>query len=188
MCTHHLSDSYNFANVAQSVERRHGKAEVSGSIPDIGSARKNTPRRSVFSCSNQSPRRRRLCTIPTMTDDEFAKLVDQGIDTLPERFQKLMQNVAVVIADDPPTELQDADGGGVVFGFYEGVPVPERGSEYSELPDKITIFKNSILSRYSNPEDIRECVENTVWHEVAHHFGFDEAWVAREEIRRGKTK
>lgn len=123
-----------------------------------------------------------------MTDAEFEKLVAEGIDALPEKFRKLMENVVVLIEDEPPEDAQDPHGHTTIFGLYEGVPVTERGSEYSELPDKITIFKNSILAHYSDPQDIRECVENTVWHEVAHHFGFDEAWVHEEEIRRGKTK
>ena len=55
------------------------------------------------------------------------------------------------------------------------------------LPDKITIFKNPILEAYSNADDIAACVANTVWHEVAHHFGMEEDEVEAEEVKRGKV-
>ena len=74
-----------------------------------------------------------------------------------------------------------------MFGLYEGVPLIERGlADELLLPDKITIFKLPILAAYTDPEDIATCVSNTVWHEVAHHFGMDEEQVQEEEIKRGK--
>ena len=125
-----------------------------------------------------------------MTDAEFEKLVEEGIDALPERIHKLMHNVAIVIGDDPTPEQREAEGlaeGEALFGYYEGIPLTERGSDYGfVLPDKITIFKNPILATYDKPEDIRACVANTVWHEVAHHFGYDDPWIYNEEERRGK--
>lgn len=115
-----------------------------------------------------------------MDDAGFEKLVIAGIEALPARFQNLMENVAVVIEDKPQTEK--------LFGLYEGIPVTERGSEYGGmLPDKITIFKHTILETYTDEEDITACVANTIWHEVAHHFGFDEEWVEAQEIKRGKV-
>ncbi len=126
-----------------------------------------------------------------MDDAQFQKLVEDGIDALPERVQRRMKNVAIVIADTLSEEQRTEQGLGpeeVLLGLYEGVPQPERGIDYAALPDRITIFKEPILSLYDNPEDIRMCVANTVWHEIAHHFGFDEEWVAHEEKRRGKLQ
>ncbi len=125
-----------------------------------------------------------------MSDEDFLKLVDGGIDALREGIKRQMRNVAIVIADKP-TPIQRRENnikrGEVLFGLYEGVPQTERGLEdFPMLPDKITIFKKAILDTYSDPEDIRQCVENTVWHEVAHHFGMDEDEVAQEEFKRGK--
>lgn len=125
-----------------------------------------------------------------MNDAEFEKLVEEGIASLPERVRANMRNVAIVIADDLTSDErreQGLDPAEALFGLYEGIPQTERGVEYAALPDKITIFKLPILAAYSEPDDIRACVANTVWHEVAHHFGFGEEWVAREEQRRGKT-
>lgn len=125
-----------------------------------------------------------------MTDAEFLKLVDKGVDALGPSIHQKMGNVAIVIADKPNEEqrqengLRDTD---VLFGLYEGVPQTQRGVEdFLILPDKITIFKDAILDAYDTPEEIAECVANTVWHEVAHHFGMDEDEVEQEEIKRGK--
>lgn len=126
-----------------------------------------------------------------MDDKAFEDLVVAGIEQLPEQFQKLLSNVAIVIANEPnewQRKEQALREDETLFGLYEGIPVTERGSEYGGvLPDKITIFKNPILETYSDPNDIKECVANTVWHECAHHFGFDEPWVEEEERKRGKT-
>jgi predicted Zn-dependent protease with MMP-like domain len=125
-----------------------------------------------------------------MTDEAFEQLVARGLDALPPSIHAKMKNVAVVIADAPTEEQLRAHGlnsDETLFGLYEGVPQTERGVEYVGLPDKISIFKNPILETYSDPRDIEACVENTVWHEVAHHFGMDEAEVESEEIKRGKT-
>lgn len=126
-----------------------------------------------------------------MTDEQFSELVSAGIDELPEKILKRLKNVAIVIADEPTKEQRednDLSANETLFGLYEGIPQIDRGMEYHfVLPDKITIFKNPILDRYSDPADIRQCVSNTVWHEVAHHFGMDENEVAREEEKRGKT-
>lgn len=125
-----------------------------------------------------------------MDNDRFEKLVADGIDALPEHVLKRMQNVAVLIEDEMSLEDRREGGYGdedVVFGLYVGVPLAERGVDYAELPDRILIYKKPILEAYTDEEDIKACVENTVWHEVAHHFGFGEEWVEREEERRGKT-
>jgi len=124
-----------------------------------------------------------------MTDEEFENLVAAGIDALPDHVREKMRNVAVVIAEAPTADHRSEHHlgeGETLFGLYEGIPQTERGVDYSALPDKITVFKKPILETYSDPEEIKACVANTVWHEVAHHFGMDEAEVESEEIKRGK--
>ncbi len=110
-----------------------------------------------------------------MTEEDFKRLVAAGIDALPVHVKAAMKNVAVVVADRPVLGA----GGETLFGLYEGVPQTERGVDYFALPDKITIYREPILAAYSDPEDVQACVANTVWHEVAHHFGMDEDEVAR---------
>ncbi len=126
-----------------------------------------------------------------MTDEAFMKLVEQGLDSLRPDIQKRMNNVAVVVADEPSdTQRKENDltSQETLFGLYEGVPLIERGlDDLPSLPDKITIFKLPILATYTDPNDIATCVANTVWHEVAHHFGMDEDEVEAEELKRGRV-
>lgn len=125
-----------------------------------------------------------------MTDEAFMALVEKGIEQLRPDVQARMENVAIVIADEPSARQRQENGlraEETLFGLYEGVPQTERGfSEEPLLPDRITIFKLPILEAYSDEHDVATCVANTVWHEVAHHFGMDEDEVAHEEVRRGK--
>lgn len=124
-----------------------------------------------------------------MSDDDFKKSVELSISALPEWVREELVNV-IFIVEDTPNERQriehDLSPTDTLFGLYEGVPLTERGGELPLMPDIITIFKEPILDTYSNERDIRECIENTIWHEVAHYFGHDEDWVAEEEVRRGK--
>lgn len=124
-----------------------------------------------------------------MTRGEFEKIVAQGIDAIPEKFLKKLSNVAVVIEDEPAPDQKKKlkiRQGWMLFGLYEGVSQLERGSNYTAvLPDKITIFQKPIeLAAGSNNEAIKEIVKNTVWHEIAHHFGMDEKEVREAERKR----
>jgi len=121
-----------------------------------------------------------------MTNQEFRKLVEEAIDSLPKKIRKKMENVAVVIEDNPtPSQRRKLRNRGLVFGLYEGVPQPKRSSGYSGIPpDKITIFKDSIEKRFKSDHEIREKVKKTVWHEVAHHFGFNEKEVRELEQKK----
>jgi predicted Zn-dependent protease with MMP-like domain len=76
--------------------------------------------------------------------------------------------------------------GWTLFGLYEGVPQTKRGNPYALiLPDKITIFRLPIEhSTAADPAAIKEIVKNTVWHEVAHHFGMDEQQVRTAERKK----
>jgi predicted Zn-dependent protease with MMP-like domain len=122
------------------------------------------------------------------TNEQFEQLVKEGIDSIDEKFLQKLKNVEIVIEDDPtPFQLQKLHiRGGFLFGLYEGIPQTKREGYGQVLPDKITIFKNPIERFYSNPEDIKKAVANTVWHEIAHHFGSDERRVREAETKRKK--
>jgi len=121
-----------------------------------------------------------------LTHEEFEQLVKEGIDAIDEKFLKKLENVEIVIEDNPsPYQLEKLKmRGGILFGLYEGVPQTKRQQYGQVLPDKITIFKNSIEKFFSNPEDIKRAVKDTVWHEIAHHFGMDEHQVREAEQKR----
>ncbi len=122
------------------------------------------------------------------SDERFAKYVSEAIDDLPGNIIERLSNVAIVIEDEPSPEQRkklNLRKGEALLGLYEGIPQTERGSSYQGLPDKITIFKNSIELSAETKEDIKRIVRTTVWHEVAHHFGMEEDEVKIEEKRRG---
>ena len=122
---------------------------------------------------------------------EFEKIVEDGIKAIPEKFLQKLKNVAIIVEDEPtPSQKKKLNirAGWTLYGLYEGVPQLERGANYSAvLPDKITIFQNPIEAAAENENDIKEMVKNTVWHEIAHHFGIDEARVRQVETRKKKV-
>lgn len=127
-------------------------------------------------------------TLEGMTDEEFEAYVAEGIDAIPERFLSRLKNVAIVIADRPSAAQRAAHDLGpeeTLLGLYEGVPLTERGDYYGVgefLPDKITIFKEPILDEAEGDrEATRRIVRETVWHEVAHYFGYDDPSIEMRE-------
>lgn len=122
-----------------------------------------------------------------MTQEEFEKIVQEGIGEIPDKFLEKLENVAVCVQDDPTKEQlskTERKRGETLLGLYEGVPQTGRGNYGQVLPDKITIFKNPIERIVQFPEEIKEIVKNTVWHEIAHHFGMDEKRVRMAERKR----
>lgn len=120
----------------------------------------------------------------------FEKLVNEAIQDLPEKIRKIMENVAIVIEDSPTREQLRSVGvryNDVLLGLYEGIPQTRWGKGFGgNLPDKITIFRQSIESVARYQEDIKNLVRDVVWHEIAHHFGFDEKEVRLLERKRNK--
>ena len=125
-----------------------------------------------------------------MTKNEFKQLVEQGIAEIPFNIQEKMENVEIVIEDFPNKEQLKRAGipqGHSLFGLYQGVPRSKRGAYYANvLPDKITLFQKVIEQHCQTPEAIKQRVKRTVWHEIAHHFGFNEKEV--RELERKKFK
>jgi predicted Zn-dependent protease with MMP-like domain len=123
-----------------------------------------------------------------MNRETFEKLVQAGIDLIPKEFLAKLQNVAIVVEDEPNDEqIQKLKlrKNFSLFGLYEGVPQTKRGPHYGmTLPDKITIFQKPIEQYAQTEEQISQIVRDTVWHEIAHHFGSDEMRVREAEKRK----
>ena len=125
-----------------------------------------------------------------MVPEEFEQLVKEGIDAIDEKFLQKLKNVEIVIEDDPtPFQVEKLKlRGALLFGLYEGIPQTKREGYAQVLPDKITIFKNQIERVYFKPGDIKKAVADTVWHEIAHHFGMTEHQVRKAEQNRKNKK
>ena len=106
----------------------------------------------------------------------FERLVERALDDLPPDVAAMLDNVEVVVEDEPtPAQLDRGDAAETLFGLYEGVPLTERGGGYSlVLPDKVTIFRGPLERACRSPAEIAREVRITVVHELAHHLGFEE--------------
>ena len=118
-----------------------------------------------------------------MEDSEFESLVRNAIKEIPKDFLEKIKNVEILIEDNPTPEqyekLFKRGERGLLLGLYEGTPLTKR--KYygigGNLPDKITIFRIPILSIAQSASEIAYIVEDTVIHEVAHHFGIDDTTI-----------
>lgn len=105
-------------------------------------------------------------------------MVEEAISTLPEQFLALVENVAIVVEEEPSAEdLAGLDHGvgDELLGLYQGLSLPERGAFYSNvLPDRIVLFRGPLLRRCQNRRQLRDEIQATVIHELGHYFGLDE--------------
>ena len=112
-----------------------------------------------------------------MTDSEFDLLITRAMDELPQEYIAGLQNVAIIMADEPSDEQRQKmklRNGQLLLGLYEGIPLTMRGAGYNMvLPDKITLFKKQILAASHNKEDLLEQVKRSLWHEIAHYYGLN---------------
>lgn len=112
-----------------------------------------------------------------MEDKKFKELVQGALDSLPAEFAKKLDNVAVVIEDFPTQKQRKKlrlSEGDLLFGLYEGVMQTKRANYSGALPDKITIFKNSLEIVSQTKEELKARVRATVIHEIGHHFGLSD--------------
>jgi predicted Zn-dependent protease with MMP-like domain len=105
-----------------------------------------------------------------MSRTEFDEAVADALDAVPAELARMMDNVVVLVEDDPPGGEPD------LLGLYEGTPLTDRGQWWSagSLPDRITIFRNPTLRACRTRRDVVREVRITVIHEIAHHFGIDD--------------
>ncbi|TSC69908.1 MAG: hypothetical protein CEO12_672 [Parcubacteria group bacterium Gr01-1014_46] len=117
-----------------------------------------------------------------MTLDQFEKVVSDVVSKLPKNFKDKLDNVQI-ISKAWPSEYDlasiQARRQTLLFGLYTGVPKIKRGSNYSTLPDKITIFAGPILYSSSTLKDAKKLIKSTVLHEIGHHFGMNEAEISK---------
>lgn len=109
---------------------------------------------------------------------EFERVVRDALESLPEEFLRFLENVAVVVEEEPdPEELKrlgmnpDEDE---LFGLYVGTPLTEREVTWTALPDQVFIYRGPILRCCSSIEEIENEIRDTVVHELGHHMGLSD--------------
>jgi predicted Zn-dependent protease with MMP-like domain len=104
-----------------------------------------------------------------MSRQRFEELVADALDEVPQELMALLDNVVILVEDDP-------EGGDPnLLGLYEGYALTTRGMDYAGvLPDRIIIYRNPTLRMCDTEDEVVEEVATTVVHEIAHHFGIDD--------------
>jgi predicted Zn-dependent protease with MMP-like domain len=119
-----------------------------------------------------------------MTRDAFERLVAEAVRLIPARFRREMQNLALVVEDEPAAALlrdMGIEPPDSLYGLYQGTPLPERQwADGNRLPDRITIYQHPIEEDADDEDDVLDMVAETLIHEVGHYFGLSEEEI--EEI------
>ena len=112
---------------------------------------------------------------------EFDRVVERALARLPRRFRKLLDNVVVVVEQNPPRPN--------LLGLYQGRPRTVRGvSDSFVLPDQITIYQMPHEQLARNVAELEQLVADTVWHEVGHYFGMSESQIRQAERRIARSR
>ncbi|WP_345502602.1 metallopeptidase family protein [Pedococcus ginsenosidimutans] len=105
-----------------------------------------------------------------MGTQEFEEAVGDALDEVPAELMALLDNVVFLVEDEPPAEDPD------LLGVYDGTPLTERGDGWAgALPDRITIFRGPLTRMCEDRDELLDEIAVTVVHEIAHHFGIDDA-------------
>lgn len=107
----------------------------------------------------------------------FRAVIEETLRGVPAELRQAVDNLEFLLAEWPTPEqlgsvgLEDDD---LLFGLYEGTPLPDRENDVPVLPDIITLFWGPLLEACETEEELREEIRKTILHELAHYFGFDE--------------
>ena len=121
--------------------------------------------------------------MPKMSLEAFRRAVQEAMDRIPEAFLHHIENVAVLVEEEPSPEVLaelEIPEGETLFGVYFGTPVGEKSLfDIPSEPDRIVIYRQPLQAWCETVEELVEEIEITVVHEVAHHFGIDDELLDR---------
>ncbi len=128
-----------------------------------------------------------------MRRERFERLVAEAVTLIPKRFRREMQNLALVVEDEPSADLleeMEIEPPDSLYGLYQGTPLPERSWAFGNaLPDRITIYQRPIEEDCDDEDEMRAVIGETLIHEVGHYFGMSEEEIEaiEEKYWRGET-
>ena len=117
-----------------------------------------------------------------ISEEQFDQLIRQALESLPAKIKTKINNLAIFVEDWPSQKQLKKIGlrqTTTLFGLFEGYAQAKKLNYGPVLPDRITIFRQAIIRSANSSEEIKEKIINTVKHEIAHHFGSDEAGARR---------
>jgi len=109
--------------------------------------------------------------------DRFERLVERALARIPPPSSDVLDEVAIVIADEPSREQRRENGlapDETLYGLYDGTPKTAWGADDVPFPNTITIFRLPLEEDFPDPLDLEDEVRITVIHELAHHLGIDD--------------
>ena len=119
-----------------------------------------------------------------MQREKFERLVADALASIPRRFREAINNLAIVVEDEPSRDLlreMDIEPPGTLLGLYSGTPLTERGWDYgNRLPDRIQLFQGPLERESEDDDDLVVAIGETLIHEIGHYFGMSEEQI--EEI------
>lgn len=114
-----------------------------------------------------------------ISPSEFERLVDEALASLPLQFRQLLENVAVIVEEEPSIEDYEEHGlpeDQELLGLFRGIPRSAVSHNMPpSLPNQISIFRGPILRISSSREQAMNEIRDTVVHELGHYFGLDDA-------------
>jgi len=116
----------------------------------------------------------------------FEQLVEEALDSLPDAVLPLLENVAIVIEDEPTAEelyRSRVPIGGSLYGLYQGVSPATYGADWAVVANKITIFRLPLEEDFPDPTELKQQVRTTVLHEIGHHAGLDHGQLRKARYR-----
>lgn len=122
---------------------------------------------------------------------QFDKYLEEAFDQLPEDVKERLNNVAILVENHPDADqLKKAQisKDSLLFGLFEGYGQSKRINFGPVLPDRITIFRKAIMKCSSNEQELKQKIYDTLMHEIAHHFGSDEAGARKASKLNVKRK
>lgn len=127
-----------------------------------------------------------------MTRHHFERLVAEAARTIPKRFRDHVQNLVIVVEDEPSRETLDEMGiepPDTLLGLYQGTPLTERTWDFgNQLPDRIVLYQHPIEDASEDDDDVVVAIGETLIHEMGHYFGLSEEEIEEIEERYWRSQ